>query len=79
MQAEDFFLTAIDLVPELPLSADNVKWLRGYVKQFASALLVVPGHPAMGPFYLVKRLINHVRARENVTRRGLVGQMVGSL
>jgi hypothetical protein len=42
--------------------AAREQFLVTYLASFASALLVVPGHPDHGPFFLLKALINAVQA-----------------
>lgn len=64
-QTDTFFKAAISLLAELPpteevdgkrVSAEPR--LLAYLRHFASALLVVPGHPEHGPFYLLRGLLN---------------------
>jgi len=72
-QAEATFKAAVTLISELsslpdldssfsskvPGSMDE--FLLTYLKKFASVLIIIPGHPEAGPFYLVKGLINAIQ------------------
>ncbi|KAJ8605796.1 hypothetical protein CTAYLR_000528 [Chrysophaeum taylorii] len=53
--ADTFFKAAVALVPDLPEGDDR---LSGFVATFSSSLVLVPGHPDRGPFYLVQGLLN---------------------
>ena len=78
-QADAFFRTAISIIPEVPHFNErsaNVSgtggWLVAYVKNFASTLVAVPGHPQKGPFYLAKALlsvINNYVWEKNTTHK----------
>jgi hypothetical protein len=72
-QAEATFKAAVTLISELstlpdldisfaskvPGSMDS--FLVSYLQKFASIMIVIPGHPEAGPFYLLKGLINAVQ------------------
>lgn len=67
VQSEGFLKAAISLIPEVPatLEVNNVLEsteadMESYVLNFTSFLLLFPGHPTHGPFYLVQGLINAV-------------------
>eukprot|EP00735_Rhodelphis_limneticus_P012451 TRINITY_DN571_c0_g1::TRINITY_DN571_c0_g1_i1::g.10448::m.10448 TRINITY_DN571_c0_g1::TRINITY_DN571_c0_g1_i1::g.10448 ORF type:complete len:953 (+),score=366.68,sp/Q557H3/U505_DICDI/38.11/0.0,Vps35/PF03635.12/0.067,Vps35/PF03635.12/0.00062,ACDC/PF14733.1/2.3e+03,ACDC/PF14733.1/3,ACDC/PF14733.1/1.2e+04,ACDC/PF14733.1/5.9e+03 TRINITY_DN571_c0_g1_i1:21-2879(+) len=67
VQAETFFKEAIVLVQEIPSSLgpdQSVKTMEeplvSFLRYFASALVVVPGHPQHGACYLVSALITVV-------------------
>merc|ERR1711924_392967 len=67
-QTDTFFKAAISLVPEVPemeevdsrLVSTETR-LVSFLKCFCAALVVVPGHPEHGPFYLVRGLLNAVQ------------------
>jgi len=71
-QGEAFLKAAISLVPEVPATSgdqskkttSNEEALASYILDFASFLLLFPGHPSNGPFYLVKGLLNAISAYE---------------
>lgn len=67
-QADSLLKAAITLIPEVPPSIeDGIRMISTepqlveFLKSFISALVVVPGHPEQGPFYLVKGLIKVIR------------------
>jgi len=67
-QADSLLKAAITLIPEVPPSVeDGIKMvstepqLVEFLKAFISSLVVVPGHPEQGAFYLVKGLIKVIR------------------
>jgi hypothetical protein len=69
VQAEGFAKAAISLIPEVPthLTVGNQMFateddLIGYLRHFCSFLLLFPGNPEHGPFYLVKGLINAIQS-----------------
>jgi len=71
VQAEGFLKAAISLVPEVPPSIEVYKLvlqteeeLVSFLRNFAAFLLLFPGHPEHGPFYLVKGLLNAVQSYE---------------
>merc|ERR1712224_564407 len=65
IEAEGFLKAALKLIPELPETftvGGNSKTpvshlLVEYIGTFCSVLLLLPGHPDYGPFYLVKGLL----------------------
>ena len=66
-QADSLLKAAIKLVQEVPnrLEIDSQiksteEPLVSYLNNFVSLLVVVPGHPEQGPFYLVKGLLKVV-------------------
>eukprot|EP00937_MAST-01D_sp_MAST-1D-sp2_P005489 g5489.t1 len=67
-QADTFFKGAISLIPEVPPTEEidykpqsTEPRLVQFIQQFCSALVMVPGHPQHGPFYLVRGLLNAVQ------------------
>ncbi|HEY9818572.1 MAG TPA: hypothetical protein V6D20_22600, partial [Candidatus Obscuribacterales bacterium] len=69
-QAESLLKAAITLVQEVPLEADfdgsgravsTGAALASYLRSFCGLLIVMPGHPEHGPFYLTKGLIKVVK------------------
>jgi len=71
VQAEALVKSAVALIPEVPhiVEENNVKRftddeLANYLRNFASFLLLFPGHPKNGPFYLVQGLLNAVNVYE---------------
>jgi hypothetical protein len=69
VQAEGFAKAAISLIPEVPthLTVGNQliateEDLIGYLRHFCAFLLLFPGNPEHGPFYLVKGLINAIQS-----------------
>lgn len=66
-QADTFYKAAISLVPEIPesLQIDHLRvqtepYLASLICEFTSSLVVAPGHPDLGAFYLVRGLLNAV-------------------
>ena len=69
-QTDTFLKAAISLIPEMPPQEDGVVEGRGkvhtearlaaYLKSLLSTLVVVPGHPDHGLFYIVKGLLNAI-------------------
>lgn len=65
IQAEAFFVVAICLIHKLPLTfSDNSNTVQStpallaqFVANFVSTLLLMPGHPTKGPFYLCEQLV----------------------
>jgi len=71
VQSEAFLKAAISLLPDVPPTIEVFKQqvsteeeLVSYVRNFASFLLLFPGHPEHGPFYLVKGLLNAIQTYE---------------
>jgi len=71
VQGEGFLKSAISLIPDVPhlIEENNVRKsteedLVGYLRNFASFLLMFPGHPNHGPFYLIQGLLNAIQAYE---------------
>jgi hypothetical protein len=67
-QSEAFLKAAISLVQEVPPTIERDgklvntdPLLVGFLTNFASLLLLFPGHPEHGPFHLVKGLLNVVK------------------
>jgi hypothetical protein len=67
-QADSLFKAAITLLQEVPPQSEidcsvrsNEDWLLSYIAYFASVLVIAPGHPEQGPFYLVKGLLKVVQ------------------
>jgi len=60
-QADAFLRSAITLLQEVPTSVGTSKivedQLESYVKNFLSAIIMMPGHPEIGPFYLYQGLL----------------------
>lgn len=60
-QADSLFRAAITLIPEIPTSCGTDKAveeeLASFVGSLCGALVVAPGHPDNGPFYLVQGLL----------------------
>jgi len=64
-QADAFLKTAITVIPEIPTTINvdsqiinTEDTLVGFIQQFIALLVVVPGSPDLGPFYLLKGLQN---------------------
>jgi len=71
VQAESFLKAAIALIPSVPATQEvqakrvsTEEDLVSFLRSFASFLLVFPGHPEYGPFYLVKALLAHLQQYE---------------
>lgn len=83
VQSEAFLKAGISLVPEVPPTIEVYKMvvqteeeLVGFLRNFASFLLLFPGHPEHGPFYLVKGLLNAVQGYEPwKDEKGSVGKV----
>jgi hypothetical protein len=67
MQSEAFFKAAVALMKDIPASVEvdgktqsTEAELEGFAMTLANVLLMLPGHPKHGPFYLVQGLINSV-------------------
>lgn len=61
--ADTFFKSAIALIPDLPQKDDGdtkqgPSLLKSFVERLSGSLVVVPGRPDHGPFYLVQGLLN---------------------
>ena len=68
-QSEALLKAAISLLADVPayqtingLQVNSEEMLLSYVRNFTSFLLLFPGHPEHGPFYLVKGLLNAIQA-----------------
>lgn len=68
VQSEAFLKAAISLIPEVPVQrsvhkrlVNTEEDLVSFVRAFTSFLLVFPGHPQHGPFYLIKGLLNAIQ------------------
>lgn len=66
-QTDTFLKAAISLIPEMPTHYDYdgkrihfEERLSVYLRSLLSTLVVTPGHPEHGPFYIVQGLINAV-------------------
>ena len=64
-QTDAFLKSAISLIPEVPAFEEtdgkrvhSEEKLSLFVKSLLSTLVVVPGHPEHGPFYIVQGLLN---------------------
>ncbi|ETO03963.1 hypothetical protein RFI_33439, partial [Reticulomyxa filosa] len=69
-QAEAFLKAAVSLIPKLPttFTAASVQYnnaiqstsmlLREYVEHMCSVLLLLPGHPEHGPFYVLLEMLD---------------------
>ena len=65
-QTDTFLKSAISIIPELPSryedrdgkSYHNEDRLVGYILELLSFLVLVPGHPEHGPFYIIQGLSN---------------------
>lgn len=80
VQSEGFAKAAISLIPDIPSTIEVYKMivqteeeLTNYIRNFTSFLLLFPGHPEHGPFYLVKGLLNAVQSYEP-WKEGTVGK-----
>eukprot|EP01006_Ploeotia_vitrea_P063076 TRINITY_DN84900_c0_g1_i1.p1 TRINITY_DN84900_c0_g1~~TRINITY_DN84900_c0_g1_i1.p1 ORF type:complete len:1024 (-),score=600.29 TRINITY_DN84900_c0_g1_i1:79-3114(-) len=69
VQAEGFLKATISLIPDVPVTREvdhkmksTEEDLADFVRNFVSFLVLMPGHPKHGPFYLLKALINAVQA-----------------
>ena len=67
-QTDTFFKTAISLIPEVPETelvdfkqTSTEPALVAFLSNFCAALVVVPGHPEHGPFYLVGGLLKAIQ------------------
>ena len=72
-QTDTFFKAAISIIPDIPQSTNydydrqrlpSEPRLLEFFKSFLSSLIIVPGHPEHGPFYLIKGLRNAVSKYE---------------
>jgi len=78
-QGEAFLKAAISLIPEVPATStdktkvtiSNEQQLASFILNFASFILLFPGHPSKGPFYLVKGLLNGVSSYEPWKKPGV--------
>lgn len=68
VQSEGFLKAAISLIPDVPPTLEVYRMivqteeeLVSFLRNFTSFLLLFPGHPDHGPFYLVKGLLNAVQ------------------
>jgi hypothetical protein len=68
VQSEGFLKAAITLIPDVPATIEIYKMttntetqLVEYILNFTSFLLLFPGHPEHGPFYLVKGMLNAIQ------------------
>ena len=68
-QSEALLKAAISLLADVPayqtvhgVQVSSEETLQSYVRNFTSFLLLFPGHPEHGPFYLVKGLLNAIQA-----------------
>eukprot|EP00277_Geminigera_cryophila_P016042 CAMPEP_0179434954 /NCGR_PEP_ID=MMETSP0799-20121207/19163_1 /TAXON_ID=46947 /ORGANISM="Geminigera cryophila, Strain CCMP2564" /LENGTH=1005 /DNA_ID=CAMNT_0021214039 /DNA_START=9 /DNA_END=3026 /DNA_ORIENTATION=- len=61
--ADSFFKAAINLITDLPTlpSPPTDAALVTIVASYAAVLVVAPGHPEQGPFFLVQGLLNAIR------------------
>jgi len=73
VQAEGFLKLAITLIRDVPSTIENriskkvtssEDDLVSFLRNFASFLLLFPGHPTKGPFYLIKGLLNATQGYE---------------
>eukprot|EP00455_Lapot_gusevi_P016412 TRINITY_DN1845_c0_g1_i12.p1 TRINITY_DN1845_c0_g1~~TRINITY_DN1845_c0_g1_i12.p1 ORF type:complete len:571 (-),score=204.35 TRINITY_DN1845_c0_g1_i12:116-1798(-) len=69
VQSESFVKAAISLIPDTPITIEREgktiqtePLLVGFLSNFASFLLLFPGHPEHGAFHLVKGLLNAIRS-----------------
>jgi hypothetical protein len=68
VQSEGFLRASILMIPEVPGTLENangavvttVPQMESYVLNFTAFLLMFPGHPTRGPFYLLQGLLNSV-------------------
>ena len=68
VQSEGFLKAAITLIREVPVTLEvengviisTEPLMESYVRSFTSFLLLFPGHPTHGPFYLLQGLVNAV-------------------
>lgn len=62
-QADGFFRSAITAIQDIPLvdaapaDAATEERLLPFIRNFLAALILVPGHPELGPFYLYEGLL----------------------
>lgn len=68
VQSEGFLKSAISLIPDVPhiVEVNNTRKsteedLVSFLRNFASFLLLFPGHPKNGPFYLIQGLLNAIQ------------------
>jgi hypothetical protein len=78
-QAEGFLKAAITLVQEVPIvievdgqAKSTEEQLLNFLQNFVSLLVVLPGHPEHGPFYLTKGLLKVVK--DYTWEKGSVGK-----
>lgn len=71
VQSEGFLVAAINLIPAVPSTIEILgarisieEDFVSYLRELASFLLLFPGHPEQGPFYLIKAMLNHVQGYE---------------
>ena len=81
VQSEGFLKAAISLIPDVPPTIEVYKLivqteeeLVSFLRNFTSFLLLFPGHPEHGPFYLVKGLLNAIQTYEPWKENGSVGK-----
>src|SRR5437870_646106 len=67
VQSEGFLKSAISLIPDVPHIIEvntsrksTEEDLVAFLRNFASFLLLFPGHPKNGPFYLIQGLLNAI-------------------
>ena len=69
LQSEGYCKAIINLVQEIPLymvkesgiKVNREEGLISFLKNFIAFLLLFPGHPEHGPFYLIKALLNAIQ------------------
>eukprot|EP00605_Chrysophyceae_sp_TOSAG23-4_P002182 GSChrysophyteH1.ASY1.ANO1.2412.1 assembled CDS len=66
-QTDTFLKASISLIPEMPpvetiggKRIQTEEHLSGYLRSLLAMLVVVPGHPDHGPFYIVQGLLNAI-------------------
>ena len=66
-QTDTFLKAAISLIPDMPASEDidgkrynTEEHLSSYLRSLLALLVLVPGHPDHGPFYIVQGLLNAI-------------------
>ena len=84
-QSEALLKAAISLLADVPayqtingVQVNSEEMLLSYVRNFTSFLLLFPGHPEHGPFYLVKGLLNAIQACQ-VWKAEAGGSIVGKV
>ena len=77
-QADDFFKQAIILIPDIPAYTEidhkrvhTESMLLNFVQSFCSSLVIMPGHPELGAFYLIRGLLNALSKYDWLEKSGV--------